>query len=129
MAHGLQIADVLTAVTLSPSLSFPKVTTTYPSMDQARQWLCCPYRMASQRTSSHAPGGKTPSLLATLCMLIVRYSNNMELYSAKVNKISCHHPLRRPLLHVGRYEYTRVVIPDNILQLVLISLFFSNIFG
>jgi len=57
--------------------------------------------MASQCTVSYAPGGKRCSLLTILCMFIVRYPNNMELYSAKVKKISCHQPLRWPLLHVG----------------------------
>ena len=82
-----------------------------------RRCVFCLYRMASQCTIFHVPGGKKFSTLAILCLFTMIYSNNMDLYSAKMKKFSCGHPQRLPLLYVV-YEYTHVVKPDILFRML-----------
>lgn len=82
--------------------------------------------MVSQCTTFHVPRRKKFSTLAILCLFTEIYSNNMELYSAKVKKFSSGHSQRLPLLYVA-YEHTHVVRPDVLFCVLLWLSSFSNV--
>lgn len=110
--HLKMISDVLTPITLFPSLLFPRVraTTIFPiGGSEHRRCPRCLQRMVSLCTFFHAPRGQTFLKFAISSMFIVRYSNTMEVYSVKVKKKS----QRPPLFCVGMYEYTHVVMPGK----------------
>lgn len=113
MAQVRKIAHVLTPVTLSLSLSFPRATIIFPIKGPGHRWCSLsPYRIFTQECIFfHTLGQRRCRCrpLCACCKTVKQYG----IVPREREKISYCHLQRLPLLNAGMYEYAQVVIPDT----------------